>query len=268
MRKHKIWGWLIAVVVAAAIWGLVPTIACADDAGALESTIESYNSNLEAAVDGNTVTVTGTVTEASSTLALNIDEGVTVLWKASITASDSFLGNLITLTGTGTLEVAEGGTVSTASGIAIYVNGSGATVTISGGTVSAENNTIYGFIIGADDVTVEVSGGTVHASGNNAINIMGANAAVTVNGGTVSATRNVITGGNNSSITVGGTGKVSTTTGYAINDGRSSTVTISGTGKVSSTTGYAINAAGSSTTVIISDTCEVSATVGMDINAS
>ena len=69
---------------------MMPTVAFAADAASLKTAIEGYTGgtgNLSAAVDGNTVTVTGTVTDATSTLTLDIDSGVTVVWQASITAA-------------------------------------------------------------------------------------------------------------------------------------------------------------------------------------
>ena len=111
-------------------------------ADALVSTINTYSANnkgsrdgFTAVADGNTVTVTDNtdtgspgVTGAANQLALTIDSGVTVVWKATISGSGI---TLISLSGTGTFEVASGGTITSGWG-AISTSGK---LEISGGTV-------------------------------------------------------------------------------------------------------------------------------------
>lgn len=79
-----------AILMLCLVLTMMPTMAFAADAAGLKTTIESYTGgtgNLFAVVAGDIVTVTGTVTDATSTLTLDIDAGVTVVWQASITAA-------------------------------------------------------------------------------------------------------------------------------------------------------------------------------------
>jgi hypothetical protein len=57
----------------------------ADDAATLAATINGYTGgtgNLSASYSGNTVTVTGTKTNPTEGLTLDIDDGVSVIWKS------------------------------------------------------------------------------------------------------------------------------------------------------------------------------------------
>ena len=174
---------------------LLPTVAFAADASGLESTIESYTGgtgSLTATVDNNVVTVTGTITDSSSPLTLDIDSGVTVIWEASITAASNFSGNLIELPGEGTFEVASGEITAT-KGSAITGSGH---VTVSGGTVSnsaaSENYSVINMTNTNNTVeNVTVSGtGQVLAQGgaNSTACAIKTSGSVFVSGGTVSAT--------------------------------------------------------------------------------
>ena len=124
---------------------LLPTVAFAANASSLESTIESYTGgsgatgSLSASVSGSTVTVTGTVTNAASTLLLEIGAGVTVDWQASITAASDFTGYLLELFGSdssnyGSFTV-DGGAITTGAGNAIFILYY-ITLTVRSGTVS------------------------------------------------------------------------------------------------------------------------------------
>lgn len=126
---------------------LLPTVAFAANASSLESTIESYTGgsgatgSLSASVSGSTVTVTGTVTNAASTLLLEIGAGVTVDWQASITAASDFTGYLLELFGSdssnyGSFTV-DGGAITTGAGNAIFILYY-ITLTVRSGTVSSE----------------------------------------------------------------------------------------------------------------------------------
>ncbi len=230
---------------------LLPTVAFAADASGLESTIESYTGgtgatgSLSASVSGSTVTVTGTITNASSTLTLNIDSGVTMIWQASITAASNFSGNLIELPREGTFEVADGGTVSTTLGNAIWAtNNTTSTVIVSGGVVSTGKD--YGYAINADNV--KVSGGLVSATTGYAV----CSYNVEENGGSVSATTGYAIYAVSTNPTVDYTvtvtgGTVSADNGFAI---KADIVMVEG-GTVSATgnNGCAIYATGSSVTV-------------------
>ena len=168
---------------------------------------------LSAAVSGDTVTVTGNVTDATATLRLNIPAGVTVVWQAALTGSP--IGNpgrvsgLINVIGDGTFEVASGkiektgndgysaailsgegnnkdngavivsgGIVRSTSGRGIRAWGAGRTVTISGGTVSCTYGTAISY-----NSTLTISGGTVESTNGSAIVAFGR---LTISGGKVS----------------------------------------------------------------------------------
>ncbi|WP_312942210.1 hypothetical protein, partial [Oscillibacter sp.] len=125
---------------------LLPTVAFAADASSLKSTIESYTGGTgslyaDVSADGSTVTVTGTVTDAASTLTLDIDPGVTVDWQASITAASDFTGDLLKLVGSdssnyGSFTV-DGGAITGGKGNAIFILYN-ITLTVSSGTVSSK----------------------------------------------------------------------------------------------------------------------------------
>jgi len=237
----QIWKKLGSVFLALClIVTLLPTVAFAADASTLASTIEAYSGGtgkLSASVSDSTVTVTGTVTDASSTLTLNIDSGVTVIWRASITAAADFTKYLLAPNREGTLEVAESGTVLSTNSSAISNSSTGG-VTVSGGTVSSGNFAIYNSSTGG----VTVSGGTVESTGsggaiyNTSMGVITVSGNATVknqsstsstiqqeNAGTDTADRIIIEGG-----TVENTG-----TAYAIYTPSSGGVRVSG-GTVSS----------------------------------
>ena len=155
--------------------------AYAETAAQLKTRIEAFahggTGTLSCSVSGNTVTVTGTVTGVTEEdFYLNINAGVTVLWKAAFEGEIS--SNMLSLAGSGTFEVAEGASViqQKASYNAISAGGT-VTCKVSGGTVGAPKTAIYGSY---GTSTVEVSGGTVNGQ------IM-ANT-IKVSGGTVQAT--------------------------------------------------------------------------------
>jgi len=165
--------WVIAIIFAS------QTVR-ADTATQLAATINGFTGGgtgkLTATVAGNTVTVTGSLTgvtsgtipginlnifknlppaamkgmtpdmlkSVSSGLTLNIDASVTVVWKALISAGSDFttMGSLVTLSGSGTFEVA-GGKIEAndnnkaAHAIVVQYKETTLTIKISSGTVSA-----------------------------------------------------------------------------------------------------------------------------------
>lgn len=127
----------------------------------------------------NAIVVTGSKTDAVSTLSLNIPEGKTVVWKATFKGGTT--DYLIGLTGKGTFEVAESGEIDASTGGAIkgvfnYESPSIPSITVSGGTVkAAEGCAIYINGNTIESIAVTVSGGIVSNAGtkdNPAINIM------------------------------------------------------------------------------------------------
>ena len=157
------------------------------------------------------VIVTGEVTGATNTLELDIDSSVTVLWGASYSGETSGLGNpLIMLTGSGTFEVAEGGSVTrTGRGYAIGSTGANATITVRGGSVDAiysegegttinvSGGSVEAIYSEAMDTTINVSGGAVGSMESNLFGevpfvIITLDGTVTVSGGTVASAEDAI----------------------------------------------------------------------------
>ena len=162
----------------------MPKTALAADAATLANAINTYGGGaISALASGNTVTVTGTRTNVTVRLPLNIDGGVLVIWQGSLTGSTAT--SLIAVEGTGTFTVASGGKIEqTGQGMAIDVT-SAATVNISG-TVSA-TNTQGVAIRNNSSGTVTISSGTVSSAEDIAIR-NASTGTVTVSGGTVTAT--------------------------------------------------------------------------------
>ncbi|MDR1328324.1 MAG: S-layer homology domain-containing protein, partial [Oscillospiraceae bacterium] len=224
------------------------------------STIEN---NIQTAINSakssgaDTVTVTGSKTGVSdgNSLELTIPEGVKVLWQAEYADNGLFTSGLISLSGAGTFEVGEGGSISSSSSrnsnsiniyslsihitvtvsdagkvqttgdCAIYTKG---TVLVTGGEVSATSGTA----IIPSGSTVTVSGGSVSAMTGKAI-VANQNSAVTVIGGLVFAYGSDITGIGNV-IQLGGnasdfTGASGTGVIIAWNQGEDTTTYVSGT---------------------------------------
>jgi hypothetical protein len=145
-----------------------------------------------------------------------------------------------------------GGTVSSATGTAIYAENAASAVRITGGTVSTETGTAIN-ALGASS-TVTISDGAVSATTGTAISATGAASVVTITGGTVSATGTGATinaTGANSRVVISG-GEVTAATGNVINTkATGAAVTISG-GTVSTTTSSAIYADNAGAAVAVS----------------
>jgi hypothetical protein len=245
----------VTLTMALLLLSAVTVPAWSADASDLKNTIEGWvhggSGDLSAEVSDNTVTVTGEVTGANSTLTLDIDSGVTVVWKATLSSAAE---KAISVSGAGTLEIAEGGVVRNDTGIAIYVEdtASEVEVTVSGGEVSVTGTNAVAILAAGTSSKVTVSGnGIVQATaGGRAIETKGcveikdnatvsattdraisAKSGVTVNGGSVRATGDgsydaIYTEGN--VIVSGGTVSVTGSDGLAIYAMGTSKVTVSG----------------------------------------
>lgn len=162
---------------------------------------------IAAADAGDTVTVTGSKTDANSSLEITIPAGMTVIWKAG------YIGNsCILLYGDGVFEVADGAEVkiwdgdsisarydnvhvavtgglvecTMAGGDAVHIGTGGITVT--GGTIKASVRSYGGAIFGyPGSGAIVIKGGTVEADGSDGIAIYQEGGTVTVTGGTVTA---------------------------------------------------------------------------------
>jgi hypothetical protein len=233
--------------------------------------------DLITAVSGETVTVTGSLSGAPSTgnyLTLNIDEGVTVIWRATLRGSPGSTYALVNISGgPGAFQAESGAIVNTGTGRAI-TDSSACVIAISGDaqisskTTISTSGTIYlANLANTGAAAAErlvIAGGTVENTGSgNAIYNASTGAMITVSGGTVSATSGMAINNNNAgTITVSG-GAVGATTGMAIHNSISGgSVTISG-GTVSATTGRAINNNSAGTVTVSGGT--VSATTGRTV---
>lgn len=156
------------VMVAASLAEAVHDVAAA---------ITCYHSDLQTSINGTVITVTGSIQDADTTLVLSIPEGISVQWRASVTAAETLTEALIDLFGGGAFEVADRGAICAVAGTAINSFHADSSVLVSGGTVSA---TSLQAIYSKGDIMV--SGGTVSSAGSQAI---WPEADVTVSGGTI-----------------------------------------------------------------------------------
>ena len=165
------------------------------------------------------VSVIGDATGGTKTLGLEIDSGVTAIWKAEYSGSAN---PLIKLSGSGEFEIAQDGVLNnTGTGFTIDITGT-VSVHVSGGTVrggKAINATGGG-------PSVKVSGGTVESSGNNsAISVKDK---IEISGGTVKATGDSMTVSSQGDIVISGGTVINTGTGVAVYTGGSNaSITIS-----------------------------------------
>ena len=181
MRKIVLTMMALLVCVA-----LLPVTAGVAEVNITNETIPGIETGIRNAISGlpaggGNVTVTGVKTEADVTLKMSIPENVTVVWKAEYSGGVNE-DELISVTGGGIFEVAEGGKVSVAVE-ADGEEGAGATA------ISA---------IGAEDgsISIMVTGGMVEATAKGggvslmdlAVAINVENGAVIVTDGRVSAT--------------------------------------------------------------------------------
>jgi hypothetical protein len=223
----------------------------AETVAQLVTRITDYGLTAVANASGDTVTVTGTKTGATNSTWLDIDDGVSVIWKASLTANTT--SSLIYLNGTGSFEVQSGGTIenTAVSNYAMAINGSNFTgkITVSSNAkvASAATSSAYATIYTENAETTDewlvITGGTVeNTATGNAVSSYSDSRAVTISGGTVSATTGVAVAASNGAVTISG-GTVSATTGNAVGSSINGAVTISG-GTVSATTGNAVYSSG------------------------
>ncbi|MCL2045003.1 MAG: InlB B-repeat-containing protein [Oscillospiraceae bacterium] len=148
-----------------------------------------------ASVNGNTVTVTGNVADATNALTLYLHDGVTVKWSASFSGRNATY--LIHMFAWGTLEIPTGGLIENLEGAGgdVIRGSAAATVKVTGGTVRSKDSIC---INGGD---VEVTGGRVECEGiRSAIATSGS---INISGGIViSANGTAIEGNNDSQITI------------------------------------------------------------------
>ncbi|MCL2766536.1 MAG: hypothetical protein FWD21_02485, partial [Peptococcaceae bacterium] len=248
MRKgNKLLAVLFVIVMKLVLFTVFAPPATATSAAGLIAAINGSGLSLTAVSGGaNTVIVTNTIAGdtaiITSTMALNIDSGVTVLWQANL--SGPVNNYLFNLSGSGSFVVSDCTILNTGSKIggAINVTGNGITVTVDNGGFVLSDMRGNAILVDAGNNTVNVNaGGTVRSLTNNT------NAAIQVNN--YSGNR----------INVAGGYVISDVGGYAINDGAGTGVQVNDTiidisgGIVSSGSACAINSTGAGAKVIISD---------------
>ncbi|MDL2232584.1 InlB B-repeat-containing protein [Ruminococcaceae bacterium OttesenSCG-928-L11] len=196
--KNRILSLALAVMLVLGAIPLTTMPTYAADTASLKQTIESYGTlhggNLTATVDNKTITVTGEVTGATSTLFLTLDDGITVVWKAALSGNTS--DNLIQLqagTGPSIFEVAEGGSVINANSFAIGLPDHSPTtnVVVTGGLVHSANAAAI-HASGAGNITV--TGGKVGnaATEDNGIGGYNALAAIHSDAGNITVNGNAL----------------------------------------------------------------------------
>ena len=250
---------LSKLLVTLAFAGLSISTAYAKSAAELATQINTFvhggMGTLNAVYSGNTVFVTSSsnmVTNVTNRLTLNIDAGVTVIWKANYEGAASFSDILIYLSGgTGIFEVSTDGIIR-ANGDSygviynnsngkVYVNGGEVTancadcsrailnnmageVTVSGGKVTANNSTGMPAIENSPVGTLNISGGEVSGSTYAVVN----DGTVTISGGTVRGISGAITNYNSGGwVTISGGVVQATGNGSTVID-NSGTLIISG----------------------------------------
>jgi len=141
------------------------------------------DSGFTATVKDSTVTVTGSVTNKNSPIKIDIPDGVTVDWKATLSGeggSNEFgRDSLLNLAGTGDFILDSMGKIQSSNWTAIEAIGP--TLTLNG-LVSSENGPA---ICSYSSMDITISGGLVQSKSMNAICFYKDNATVTVTGGSV-----------------------------------------------------------------------------------
>ena len=236
-------------LITLALFGLSVNAAYAENANALKATIQSFahggTGTLSASESGDTVTVTGNVTGATNTLAINIDAGVTVLWKADYSGTANFPDLLISLSNTGTFNVTVDGNIkNNGDSYAIVNDVSNSKIMVSGGTVNGGIQSRGNITVSSGTVISEKNIDAIVGYGNSSDN-------VTVSGGTITSSRDVITVFNSCNLVISGgvLNCVSIYSDNVINITGDPTVTVSG-GMLLAKTGYAIGNSGTGTVTI------------------
>lgn len=284
-QRSKVCTSVIAVITFFAAF-FTPTIAGAADqtadidglktAAAIETAIETA---ITAAGNSGTITVTGTPSgNTTSDVTLNIPEGITVIWKASIKLLSS---GCLNIAGAGTFEVTTGGEVNQR----INAIGTNSIILVSGGSVG-------GVVLTGENSAITVSGGTVSTSSTyRAIDAAGTNSKITICGSgrvqssvmsiravniveikdnavvSITGSNTAIYGEENSIIDVSG-GTITSVSGSAIvNNGANCKVMLSG-GTITSNTGRAIsiNSSSSASTITISGNAKIIRTTTTNIS--
>jgi len=184
--SKRIFAWLLTFVLVLALAPLSVS------AASIEYQLDGWNGGgsgrLSAQRSGNTITVTGTVSNANQTLDLDIPSGVTVSWGASLTRSGTGGLTAVTIRGGGVFNVTGNGRI-TASGTGgpRAIHSTDSTLIVSGGTINASGTGNLRAIYSSNSI-VEISGGRINVSGTSGPTaIYSSNSTVNVSGGTINA---------------------------------------------------------------------------------
>ncbi|MDR1790128.1 MAG: hypothetical protein LBR20_00410, partial [Propionibacteriaceae bacterium] len=145
------------------------TPAYATDAAGLVTALNGWSGGgsgtLAAVANGDTVTVTGTVTNATSTLTMAINSEVTVDWKASLSSQSSYYA--ISVSGAGTFRLSSGSvTIAGTSGSCYGVSVNATTVVLSGDARISVTGCAYSYGISLDGgADLTMNGGEVQVQG-------------------------------------------------------------------------------------------------------
>lgn len=210
----------------------LPVRVKADKASVLKAVIEAYSGGsgatgqLTAAVEGQTVTVTGSMSQVSQTLELAIDADTRVLWKAKLETVSRFSepGSeqaLIKMSGQGTFELAGDASLIASLGRVLEGDQASSPSIIVGGQAVLEAHGIdsyaYEAIRSYGDITVKDQA-RLFSFMSSTVHSLGAEAKVTISGGQVTSeygnnnNQIVRAEGTDSLITVGGTAHIWTDT--------------------------------------------------------
>ena len=173
-------------------------ITVTDPAEDVSAAITDYNTDngggtgmLNAVINGNTVTVTGSLTGVAKTLDLNVSQDVKVLWKAKLTGTGTVSGAppylpLLEIDNLGTVEIAEGAEIINSASKTAAVVSSNGNLIMSGGKVTSTGSPGIAIAAGSGCEFL-MSGGEVTANQASSYAIEGSMGTAVLTGGTVSA---------------------------------------------------------------------------------
>ena len=252
MKSKKLLSTLLATIMVFGLCAAMPmtasaannnvTIAQGETASEIQIKIKDMLATLSS---GDIVTVTGSCTDATETVNLWIDSGMTVIWKAIYSGSNS--GPMFELYDNGIFEVAAGGSViNNGTGNAIHTAVTTPTICISGGTVSS----VSGITIDGSGMVI-IDGGTVTSDTNTVIST---ESDIKINGGAIhpvmSATEEPTIHAKGGNVQVS-YGIISAGKGYGIlAEGTNANIVLNG-GDVMAYNGVGIGVAGSGATISI-----------------
>jgi len=207
-----------------------------------DDSLADVQTAISTALPGDEIIVDGWADDFTSTLALNIPQGVTVRWNAGLFSMMN--AYLFDISGTGTFEVS-GYIASYGSRSSGAINATGpVTINVVDYAMIMAENTGNAILISSDNVTVNINGGMVSSQPGNS------NAAIQVGSGSNNNIMGTVINVNDGSV-------ISDVGGYAINDGagaksvtNDTKITVNG-GLVLAASASAIHSTGVASTVTV-----------------